>query len=232
MTYQELQTRCQEFGLTLTDEQIAKLHCYAELLREWNEKMNLTSIVMEEEVIEKHFYDSLLVGKGFSFNNRKVADVGSGAGFPGAVIALAYPSASVALIDATKKKFLFLEEIKRELDLKNMSFLQGRVEDLKDYRESFDAVISRGFAALRVFAEVGTPLLYVTGTLIAMKGPNAQQELDEAQGIISKLHLRLRSTQQDELPSHDKRITYFFAKDDHTAKKYPRRWDEIQRIKI
>ena len=232
MTHPELVSRCKEFGLILTEEQVAKLHRYAELLKEWNQKINLTSIVEEEEVIEKHFYDSLLVGKNFSFANRKVADVGSGAGFPGAVIALAYPDAKVTLIDATKKKFLFLEEIKKELDLKNMSFLQGRVEDLKEYRESFDAVISRGFAALRVFAEVGAPLLYVTGTLIAMKGPNAQSELDEAENILGKLHLRLRSTQVDELPNHDKRMSYFFAKDDHTSKKYPRRWDEIQRVKI
>ena len=232
MTYQELQTYCAGFGLNLSDEQIEKLRRYCALLQEWNEKMNLTSIVEENAVIEKHFLDSLLVAKNFDFSNRKVADVGSGAGFPGAVIALAFPNAKVTLIDATKKKFAFLEEVKKQLNLENLAFLQGRVEELSAYRESFDCVISRGFASLRVFAEVGAPLLYVTGTLIAMKGRSGEEELADAVNILAKLHLRLRNTQEDELPNKDKRLCYFFAKDDHTAKKFPRRWDEIQRVKI
>lgn len=232
MTYEELQKACAEFGLRLDERVIEGLMRYCALLQEWNEKMNLTSITEEPEVIEKHFYDSLLVAKTYRFVNRKVADIGSGAGFPGAVIALAFPEAKVTLVDATKKKFVFLEKLKEELHLDNLSFLCGRVEDLKEQRESFDCVISRGFAALRVFAEVGTPLLYVTGTLIAMKGKNAEEEFLEAKNIIGKLHLRLRETQKDVLPNGDIRVNYFFAKDDHTSKKYPRRWDEIQRVKI
>ena len=232
MTYEELKSRCAEFGLKLTDEMISSLRKYCQLLQEWNQKMNLTSITEEGAVIEKHFLDSLLVAKTYSFSGRKVADVGSGGGLPGVVIAVAFPDAKVTLIDATKKKFQFLEEVKKELHLDNLNFICGRVEELHAYHESFDAVISRGFAALRVFAEVGTPLLYVTGTLIAMKGPNAEEELADAKNAISKLHLRLRSTQVDELPQSGARITYFFAKDDHTSKRYPRRWDEIQRVKL
>ena len=161
MTYEELQNACASFGLKLDGRVLDGLRRYCALLQEWNEKMNLTSITEEHEVIEKHFYDSLLVAKTLSFDGRKVADVGSGAGFPGAVIALAFPKAKVTLIDATRKKFAFLQAVKDELHLDNLEFLVGRVEDLKDHRESFDVVISRGFAALRVFAEVGTPLLYV-----------------------------------------------------------------------
>lgn len=232
MTYEELVEYCKGFGLVLDERVISGLRKYCALLQEWNQKMNLTSIVEEGQVIEKHFLDSLLVAKSYRFDGRKVADVGSGAGFPGAVIALAFPKAKVTLIDATKKKFAFLETLKKELQLDNLSFLCDRVEELTAYRESFDAVISRGFASLRVFAEVGTPLLYVTGTLIAMKGRSAEEELEDAANIIAKLHLRLRSTEEGELPSGDKRINYFFAKDDHTSKKYPRRWDEIQRVKI
>ena len=229
MTYEELANLTKSFGLTLDERVLSGLRRYAELLREWNQKMNLTSIVEEEEVIEKHFLDSLLVARTYDFKGRKVADVGSGAGFPGAVIALAFPSAKVSLIDATKKKFAFLETVKQELRLDNLSFICGRVEDLSAYRESFDAVISRGFAALRVYAEVGAPLLYVSGTLIAMKGRNAEEELLDAKDILGKLHLRLRSTQSDVLPSGDQRIDYFFAKDERTPKRFPRRWDEIQR---
>ena len=232
MTYEELRSRCAEFGLKLDDRAIERLKKYCVLLQEWNEKINLTSIVDEEGVVEKHFLDSLLPAKSFDFSNRKVADVGSGAGFPGAVIAIAFPSAKVTLIDATKKKFAFLQTVKDELQLENLEFLVGRVEDLSAYRESFDVVISRGFAALRVFAEVGTPLVYVTGTLIAMKGPSAEEELEEAKNILGKLHLRLRSSQRDELPTAGVRITYFFAKDARTSNRFPRRWDEIQRVKI
>ncbi|MBE6126787.1 MAG: 16S rRNA (guanine(527)-N(7))-methyltransferase RsmG [Erysipelotrichaceae bacterium] len=232
MTYEELIQSCASFGLNLDARVIDGLKRYCALLQEWNEKMNLTSIVDEPEVIEKHFYDSLLVAKTFRFGQRKIADVGSGAGFPGAVIALAFPEAKVTLIDATKKKFAFLETLKAELHLDNLSFLVGRVEDIKAERESFDAVISRGFASLRVFAEVGAPLLYVTGTLIAMKGKNAEEELSEAKNILSKLHLRLKGKQEDKLPCGDARVCYFFAKDEHTPKRFPRRWDEIQRIKI
>lgn len=232
MTYEELSQYCEGFGLCLDERVLSGLRKYCALLQEWNEKMNLTSITEEGAVIEKHFLDSLLVAKNYSLSGRKVADVGSGAGFPGAVLALAFPEAKVTLIDATKKKFAFLETVKKELNLENLSFVQGRVEELSAYRESFDVVISRGFAALRVFAEVGAPLLYVTGTLIAMKGRSAEEELLEASNILAKLHLRLKATQEDELPCGEKRINYFFAKDDHTSKKYPRRWDEIQRVKI
>lgn len=232
MTYEELQSRCQEFGLNLTQEQLQAFSVYAALLKEWNEKMNLTSIVDEPLVVEKHFYDSLLVARSFSFENRKVVDVGSGAGFPGMALAIAFPTAKVTLLDATKKKFAFLEEVKNRLQLKNVEFLQGRVEDLRSCRESFDAVISRGFASLRVYAEVGAPLLYVTGTLIAMKGPNVDEEIAEAKNILSKLSLRLRTRQEDTLPCGDGRVTLYYAKDASTPKRFPRRWDEIQRIKI
>lgn len=232
MTYSELQSACAAFGLTLDETMIDGLKRYCALLQEWNEKINLTSIVDEEKVIEKHFYDSLLVARTFRLENRKIADIGSGAGFPGMVLALAFPNAKVTLIDATKKKFAFLQAVKEELGLANVEFLCGRAEDLKAQRESFDVVISRGFAALRVFLEVGAPLCYVSGTLIAMKGPNAAEELQDASSAVSKLHLRLRNTQEDALPCGDKRITYFFAKDDHTSKRYPRRWDEIQKTKL
>ena len=232
MTYEELIQKCHEFGLDLNEGQIEAFRRYAALLKEWNEKINLTSIVEESAVIEKHFYDSLLVGKSLSLGNRKIADVGSGAGFPGLAFAIAYPSAKVTLIDATKKKFAFLEEVKNQLGLTNVAFLQGRVEELREYRETFDVVISRGFASLRVFAEVGAPLVYVTGTLIAMKGPNVDEEIAEAKNILAKLSLRLKTRQEDVLPCGDARVSLYYAKDAASPKRFPRRWDEIQRVKI
>ena len=232
MTYEELVSYLQEKGVVVALEQCQALSRYAALLKEWNEKMNLTSIVEEPEVIEKHFLDSALAAVDYSFAGRKVIDVGSGAGFPGAVIALLFPTSNVTLLDATKKKFVFLENVKNELHLDNLHFLAGRVEDLREQRESFDVAISRGFASLRVFAEVATPLLYVTGTLVAMKGPNGDAELEEAKNILRKLSLRLKKKNEFVLPNGDKRINYYFAKDAATPKRFPRRWDEIQRNKI
>ncbi|MBQ7250294.1 MAG: 16S rRNA (guanine(527)-N(7))-methyltransferase RsmG [Bacilli bacterium] len=232
MTYQQLVSYLSEKGLAVSEKQCEALSRYAALLKEWNEKINLTSIVEEPEVIEKHFLDSALAAVDYSFAGRKVIDIGSGAGFPGAVIALLFPTSSVTLLDATKKKFLFLQAVKDDLHLENLHFLAGRVEDLKDQRESFDVAISRGFAAMRVFAEVGAPLIYVTGTLIAMKGPNGDAEMEEAKNILKKLSLRQKKKSEFVLPSGDRRIVYYFAKDAATPKRFPRRWDEIQRNKI
>ena len=232
MTYQELVSYLNEKGVSVSPQQCEALSRYAALLKEWNEKMNLTSIVEEPEVIEKHFLDSALAGVGYSFAGRKVIDIGSGAGFPGAVIALLFPTSSVTLLDATKKKFDFLQTVKDELHLENLNFLAGRVEEMKQSRESYDVAISRGFASLRVFAEVAAPLLYITGTLIAMKGPNGDAELEEAKNILKKLSLRLKKKNEFVLPNGDRRILYYFAKDAATPKRFPRRWDEIQRNKI
>ncbi len=232
MTYQELVSYLSGKGVAVSEDQCARLSRYAALLKEWNQKMNLTSIVEEPEVIEKHFLDSSLCAVDYSFEGRKVIDIGSGAGFPGAVIALLFPTSSVTLLDATKKKFIFLQTVKDELKLDNLHFLEGRVEDLKKERETFDVAISRGFASMRVFAEVGAPLIYVTGTLIAMKGPSGDTELEEAKNILRRLSLRLKKKSEFTLPCGDKRIIYYFAKDAATPKRFPRRWDEIQRNKI
>ena len=115
MTYQELVSYLSEKGVSVSQQQCEALSRYAALLKEWNERMNLTSIVEEPEVIEKHFLDSALACVGYSFAGRKVIDIGSGAGFPGAVIALLFPTSSVTLLDATKKKFDFLQTVKDEV---------------------------------------------------------------------------------------------------------------------
>ena len=116
MTYAELFAFASEHGLELNPDLEAKFHRYAELLAAWNEKMNLTSITEESEVIEKHFLDSLTPAFTTSFAGKSVADMGSGAGFPGMVFATAFPSCHVTLMDATKKKFLFLEELKKDVE--------------------------------------------------------------------------------------------------------------------
>ena len=229
MTYDELYDFAAKNGLELPSDLAAKFHRYAELLAEWNQKMNLTSIVEESEVIEKHFLDSLTPAFVASFAGKSVADMGSGAGFPGMVFALAFPSCHVTLMDATKKKFLFLEELKKELGINNVRFYVGRVEEAKTLRESFDIVTARGFASTRILLEVGAPLVKVNGTVIAMKGPRGEEELREALGTEKRLALHLRKKEGLLMPSREKRINYFFEKIHPTKPCYPRSWADIQK---
>lgn len=227
MTYEELTKELAKFPLKLSDENQKKLHVYASLLKEWNEKMNLTSIVEEGEVIEKHFYDSLLLAKYFDFSGKKVADIGSGAGFPGMVIAIFFPTAQVTLIDSTKKKFQFLEEVKKELSLDNVSFYEGRAEEMEKEKGSFDVVTSRGFSAMNIFMEVGAPLLKKGGTLIAMKSRKGEEELADSRKAMHELGLALAKKGEDPLPSGELRLNYFFFKKKDTPSRYPRPWAEI-----
>ena len=228
MNFQQMSELLSEKGIVLPPDAEDKFARYAELLKQWNEKMNLTSIVEPEEVYEKHFYDSLLIAHGFSFDGKKVADIGSGAGFPGMALAIAFPKAKVTLIDATKKKFAFLEEIKKVCGVENVAFALGRVEEMKTSRERFDVITSRGFAALSVFVEVGVPLLKVGGTLIAMKGAKAADELHEATSALKKLNTNLSDTKKEVLPTDQSmRINYYFTKKGRTPDRFPRRWAEI-----
>lgn len=227
MTLEELKNACHELGIELSEKQLAQFDRYADLLKEWNEKMNLTAIVEKEEVIEKHFYDCILPCKTISFSNKKILDIGSGAGFPGMVFAILYPESEVTLVDATRKKFLFLEEVMNQLGIENVVFHVGRVEEMRKQRESYDIVSSRGFAALRILLEVAAPLIKVGGTIIAMKSQRGEEELKEAYGTIVKLKLKEVNLQKATLPSGDVRLNYLFQKTEKTDGRYPRPWAVI-----
>ena len=227
MTYEELKKAFEGTQVVIGDELIFSLRTYAALLAEWNEKMNLTAITEEPIVIEKHFMDSLLIAKDFVFAGKKIADIGSGAGFPGVVLALAFPSCHVTLIDATKKKFLFLQELKEKLGISNIAFHVGRVEDMKAERDTFDIVTARGFAAMNIFLEVGAPLAKKGGTLIAMKSLRGEEELVKSKFAIHRLGLSLSSTKKDVLPDGEIRLNYYFEKKQPTPPSYPRPWAEI-----
>ena len=227
MTYEELKKAFEGTQVVIGDELISSLRTYAALLAEGNEKMNLTAITEEPIVIEKHFMDSLLIAKDFVFAGKKIADIGSGAGFPGIIIALAFPTSNVTLIDATKKKFLFLEEVKKTLQIENLTFHIGRVEDMKNERESFDCVTSRGFAQMNVFLEVATPLVKMNGTVLAMKGPRGEEELFASLNAEKKLSLHLRKKKTIVLPGGETRMNFTFEKTGRTPPRFPRPWAEI-----
>ncbi|MBQ2070079.1 MAG: 16S rRNA (guanine(527)-N(7))-methyltransferase RsmG, partial [Bacilli bacterium] len=158
----------------------------------------------------------------------KIVDIGSGAGFPGMVIALAFPTSQVTLVDSTQKKFLFLEEVKKTLQIGNVFFKIGRVEDMKAEKQSFDLVTSRGFSSLPTFLEVGAPLCKIDGQLIAMRGSKGKEELKESSNAMEILGLRYERKQATTLPSNgDIRLNYLLRKYKPTSSKYPREWAKI-----
>ena len=232
MTEAEFKEQARLCGIELSDEQLASFSVYASLLGEWNEKMNLTAITEAPEVYEKHFLDCLVPAKKFSFEGKSLLDLGSGAGFPGMAIAIAFPNCKVSLLDSTEKKFSFLKEVKEKLGLENASFCLGRAEEFRQGRGKYDVVTARGFAALRVFVEVGAPLAKVGGTLIALKGGKADEELAEAKGIISKTSLTLSDRLSLTLPCGEKREVLYFKKKEKTPGRFPRSWGEIKNHKI
>lgn len=168
-----------------------KLEQYRELLLEWNEKINLTAITDPEEIRVKHFEDSLTcLDTGLFTPGVSVIDVGTGAGFPGLPLAMARPDISVTLLDSLQKRLLFLEEVIRQTDTQNAVTVHARAEDGgrdKKLREQFDIVVSRAVSRLSVLCEYTLPYLKVGGTLIAMKGPSAEEELQEAQNALHVL---------------------------------------------
>jgi 16S rRNA (guanine527-N7)-methyltransferase len=228
MTYEELKAALGD-KVVLSDETLAKLHSYATLLKEWNEKMNLTSIVEEPEVIEKHFYDCLIPAKVLSFSGKTVVDFGTGAGFPGLVWAICFPESKVTLIEATGKKCTFLQEVINQNKLINVRIYNQRAEEFKQ-REYYDVVAARAVAPLPILLEVAAPLAKVGGVFIAMKSAKGAEELKASSGAMKSLHLVLSDTQSDSLPSGDGvRLNYFFTKKAPTEKKYPRKWADIEK---
>ena len=187
-----------------------KLEQYRNLLLEWNEHVNLTAITDPEEIRIKHFEDSLTCLETDLFvPGAKVIDVGTGAGFPGLPLAMARPDISVTLLDSLKKRLLFLDEVIQQTDTSNAVTVHARAEDGgrdKKLREQFDIVVSRAVSRLSVLCEYTLPYLKVGGTLIAMKGPSAEEELVEAKNAISVLgggKARLqKTTLEDESLSH------------------------------
>ena len=140
-------------GIKVTKENLADLNIYKDLLLEYNKKFNLTAIKTEEEIYLKHFYDSLTLVKGVDLTkNLKILDIGTGAGFPGLVLKIFYPELEITLLDSNHKKIMFLEQVIKRLNLKNITCLNTRAENLpSNYREYFDIVTSRAVAHLRIF---------------------------------------------------------------------------------
>ncbi|HOF65362.1 MAG TPA: 16S rRNA (guanine(527)-N(7))-methyltransferase RsmG [Bacilli bacterium] len=230
MDYQFLKTKLTEKGIKITDDMITKLDLYATFLIEKNNEFNLTAITKKEEIIEKHFYDSLLCGTIYKFEKDKVIDIGTGAGFPGIPLKIVFSDINLTLLEATKKKCNFLEEVINKLDLKNVTVINKRAEEyIKEKREIYDLVLARAVAPLNVLLELCIPYIKVGGMMIVMKGKQGLNELETSQKAIEKLKIRVIFSKPSYLETDKvERYNILFRKEKSTPLKYPRLYSQIK----
>ncbi len=208
----------------IAEEQMKKYFFYMELLLEWNQKMNLTAITDPKEIILKHFVDSMTISP-YIKQEKKVIDVGTGAGFPGIPLAIICPNTSFTLIDALNKRISFLKEVVTKLQLSNVVVEHARAEDFaKENREKYDIATSRAVANLPVLLEYLLPFVKKEGKCICMKGPNIQEELDEAKKAITVLGGELEKVDYFHLMDTEiERNNVVIKKIKNTPLQYPRK---------
>lgn len=215
-----------EFDLEFTDKQFEQFHKFYELLIEKNKVMNLTGITEYDEVVEKHFIDSLAISS-FTNISGRVIDIGTGAGFPGIPLKIAYPEVEFVLLDSLNKRIKFLDEVIEELGLEKIRTIHGRAEDFaqnKEYRENFDFCVSRAVANLSTLSEYCLPFVKVDGEFISYKSGEIEEEVLKSHKAINILGGELRNIEKFELPnSSGGRSFVTIQKVKRTERKYPRK---------
>lgn len=234
MSVLEIIESAKNIAVTLNEVQAQQFSRYFDLLREWNQRINLTAIVDEQGVLLRHFIDSLTVLRALpeainmlnSMQSLRVIDIGTGAGFPGIPLKIARPDLEVTLVDGTAKKLRFCDEVIAQLGLRNIQTLQGRAEDLgheNEHREAYDVVVARAVAPLPTLLEYLLPLTHIGGCCVAMKGSEAEVETAQAAPAITKLGGQLKRVEQVALPGlPDKRALIIIDKVSPTLHIYPR----------
>lgn len=191
---QELKETANSHNIRLTDKMLESFEIFKDMLLEWNDKVNLTAITEEKEIIVKHFVDSLECVKYIKEGNN-VIDVGTGAGFPGIVIAIYFENeVNITLLDSLAKRLNFIQEVVKKLDIRNVIIVHGRTEDeghKKENREHFDAATARAVAQLSTLLEYTIPYIKVGGHCILMKGDNARAEIESTDNALEKLSCKI-----------------------------------------
>lgn len=199
--FQLMKSSCQDVNLTLDMSKFNSFITYMKLLQQWNEKINLTSIIEDEQIIKKHFIDSIkifkfkeiikeIVGSSNETKQKRVIDIGTGAGFPGIPMKIMVPELDIVLLDSLNKRIKFLNETITTLNLNGINAIHGRAEDFaRDnfYRNNFDFAVSRAVANLAVLSEFSLPYVKVGGYFIAMKGPSVEEEINNSKNALSTL---------------------------------------------
>ena len=215
-----------KIDIDINEEQINKFYDYMNLLIEWNKKINLTAITDYNEIILKHFVDSLTINKCIKENNY-VVDVGTGAGFPGIPLKIIRDDIKIVLVDSLNKRINFLNEVIKELNLKNIETVHARAEEFgrnKKYRQKFDVATSRAVANLSTLSEYMIPLVKINGRCICMKGKEIKEELKDSLNAIKVLGGKVENVEEFELADNDiNRSIIYILKEKDTPNKYPRK---------
>ena len=226
--FELMKTASNDVGLEFTEGQYEQFIKYMRLLQEWNEKINLTAITEDEEVVKKHFIDCIKAFKSDKIKNAKtIIDVGTGAGFPGLPIAIMNPNVEVTLLDSLNKRINFLNLVVRELGLKNVKTIHSRAEDgarKPELREKFDIATSRAVANMAVLSEFCMPYVKKGGYFVALKGPSIDEELENGSNAIKILGGELKDIIEISIEETDLKHNIVEVKKIKTCPKtYPRK---------
>lgn len=227
MNKEEFIKLTKELEIDFTEKQLRELEIYKNFLIEYNNHTNLTAIKDEPGIYLKHFYDSLTLYP-YIKEKQKILDIGTGAGFPGMVLAITCPEKNFILLDANNKKINFLQELQTKLQLTNIECVHDRAENyVRNHREEFDAVTSRAVAELRILTELSLPALKIGGIFLPMKS-NIEEELENAKDTIELLNGKRINQISFELPiEHSKRAILIIEHSSKTDCLYPRTYDKI-----
>lgn len=223
-----LEEACRDIGLELTKEQYEQFMKYKDLIQEWNKKVNLTSIKEDEEIVKKHFIDSIKIFKFEEVKNAKrIIDIGTGGGFPGIPMKIVNPDCEMVLLDSLNKRINFLNIVINDLGLKNISTIHGRAEDFAvkpEYREKFDIVVSRAVANMTVLSEFCLPYVNLGKHFVALKGPSVDEELNESKRALSILGGEVEKLIPVKIEDSDlEHNLVVIKKVKNTPKQYPRK---------
>ena len=222
----KFKTGAEAIGVLLNDDEVKMFEEYQELLLEWNEKINLTAITDENDIITKHFVDSLYCLK-YIKDGDKIIDVGTGAGFPGIPIKLVSHETEITLLDSLNKRIIYLEDVINKLGLEKITAIHGRAEEFgikPEFREKYDIVTARAVANMKVLSEYCIPFLKVGGKFICMKGSDYKEELNDAKSHIETLGGKIVEINEVVLPDSDiKHTIIIIEKIKSTPKGFPRK---------
>ena len=232
---QVLFNEAKKYDITLTDKMLENLEIYKDMMLEYNEKVNLTSITDEYEIILKHFVDCLKCVQ-FIEKDKTVIDVGTGAGFPGLVIAIYFDNElNITLLDSLNKRLIFLNEVIERLKLSGVNIIHKRAEEgaqEKLYREQYDFVVSRAVANLPILLEYTTPYLKINGKAIIMKSNNLDEEINNSKNALKTLNCAIESIYEYNLDVNEEnfnRKILIIKKEKSTPNEYPRIFGKIKK---